>query len=651
MARGQRAARRRGPSTISAARATTTSRGSARCTTPAGPASHWPKEYGGRGASLMEQLIWYEEYARAGAPEPLDAVRRPEPRRPDADRLRQRGAEGLPPAADPARRRRLVPGLLRARRRLRSRRACRRAPSSTATTSSSPARRSGPASPRSPSSRSCWCAPIPDAPKHKGITWVICPMDAARAWRSARSRRSPATATSARSSTTRCASRSRNVVGKLNDGWRVAMATLSFERGTAFLSEQVRLARRVDELIAQLARAAARAATAGTRRSTTTRSRAGWRSPRAEVEALRAMTYRSVSRAARTGMPGAEASLIRLFFSELLQRIDALAMDILGAGGPRAASSADGSADRRVAGALPRRPVADDRRRHEGHPAQHHRRARARPAALRTDSDDGPDPRTPSRRRSATPSAACSPTGCRMTRVRALIDRSRRRRRGALARGGRARLVRPRASRRRRRRGLRPARGDAAVRGARARARARAVARHRARGAGARAAPATRCAATSSPGDCASRVVDDPDGRRSGAARGSRRARRGRRRRPRRRSSSSGAARRSLRRRRATASGSRSRRASTRPAASATSRFARHAPREVARRGRRGACARGRRPCSRPPRRSASPSARSRCRSSTPRCASSSASRSARSRRSSTAAPTWRCAPRWRARA
>ena len=23
----------------------------------------WPKEYGGRGASLMEQLIWYEEFA------------------------------------------------------------------------------------------------------------------------------------------------------------------------------------------------------------------------------------------------------------------------------------------------------------------------------------------------------------------------------------------------------------------------------------------------------------------------------------------------------------------------------------------------------------------------------------------------------------
>ncbi|MDB5446959.1 MAG: putative acyl-CoA dehydrogenase, partial [Phenylobacterium sp.] len=29
----------------------------------------WPKEYGGRGLSLVEQVIWYEEAAKAGAPE------------------------------------------------------------------------------------------------------------------------------------------------------------------------------------------------------------------------------------------------------------------------------------------------------------------------------------------------------------------------------------------------------------------------------------------------------------------------------------------------------------------------------------------------------------------------------------------------------
>src|SRR5204862_245502 len=29
----------------------------------------WPRAHGGRGATLMEQLVWCEEYARAGAPD------------------------------------------------------------------------------------------------------------------------------------------------------------------------------------------------------------------------------------------------------------------------------------------------------------------------------------------------------------------------------------------------------------------------------------------------------------------------------------------------------------------------------------------------------------------------------------------------------
>ena len=28
----------------------------------------WPKEYGGRSLSVAEQIVWFEEYARSGAP-------------------------------------------------------------------------------------------------------------------------------------------------------------------------------------------------------------------------------------------------------------------------------------------------------------------------------------------------------------------------------------------------------------------------------------------------------------------------------------------------------------------------------------------------------------------------------------------------------
>jgi alkylation response protein AidB-like acyl-CoA dehydrogenase len=34
----------------------------------------WPKDLGGRGLSVLEQIIWFEEYARAGAPSPLNAT-------------------------------------------------------------------------------------------------------------------------------------------------------------------------------------------------------------------------------------------------------------------------------------------------------------------------------------------------------------------------------------------------------------------------------------------------------------------------------------------------------------------------------------------------------------------------------------------------
>src|SRR5882757_9526123 len=33
----------------------------------------WPRAIGGRGLSVLEQIVWFEEYARAGAPSPLNA--------------------------------------------------------------------------------------------------------------------------------------------------------------------------------------------------------------------------------------------------------------------------------------------------------------------------------------------------------------------------------------------------------------------------------------------------------------------------------------------------------------------------------------------------------------------------------------------------
>ena len=86
----------------------------------------WPKEYGGRGASLMEQLIWYEEFARSGAHDPSTLFVGLNHGGPT---LIARGSEEQKAFHLPkilARRGDLVSGILRARRRLRPRPVCRR---------------------------------------------------------------------------------------------------------------------------------------------------------------------------------------------------------------------------------------------------------------------------------------------------------------------------------------------------------------------------------------------------------------------------------------------------------------------------------------------------------------------------------------------
>ena len=74
----------------------------------------WPKEYGGRGATLVEQALFGEEMAHAKAPQPANVLGMVMGG-PGGHRARRRHPEGALAAPDPLRRRDLVPGLLRAR--------------------------------------------------------------------------------------------------------------------------------------------------------------------------------------------------------------------------------------------------------------------------------------------------------------------------------------------------------------------------------------------------------------------------------------------------------------------------------------------------------------------------------------------------------
>jgi len=167
----------------------------------------------------------------------------------------------------------------------------------------------------------------PNSPKHRGISWVICDMKSPGITvRPIRTMSGGSHFCEVFYDDVRIPLA--NVVGEINDGWSVAMSTLSFERGTAFMADQVELARRVERLIdlakTQIGPDGKRPAI----KDDEIASRLAM--VRAEIAALRAMTYTGISRAVRTGSPGPQGSMIRLYFSRMQQKITKLSLDILG---------------------------------------------------------------------------------------------------------------------------------------------------------------------------------------------------------------------------------------------------------------------------------------------------------------------------------
>lgn len=115
-----------------------------------------------------------------------------------------------------------------------------------------------------------------------------------------------------------------NRVGDEGDGWRVAMVTLSFERGTAFVGEVIQSM----ELLRSLRGLAERS---GAWESADTRRLLG--SLGARLDALWALARRNVSAAARTGVPGIGGSVYKLALSEARQDLAELGMDLAGRAG------------------------------------------------------------------------------------------------------------------------------------------------------------------------------------------------------------------------------------------------------------------------------------------------------------------------------
>ncbi len=119
-----------------------------------------------------------------------------------------------------------------------------------------------------------------------------------------------------------------NVVGRIDDGWSVAMALLGFERGGGLYGPALfnRIFRHVVELSAASPAATASPPTIPTSAAEVAQSYI-------ETRVYELTVQRALTRLARGEAPGPEASLNKLYWSEMKVRLDELALDILG---PRA---------------------------------------------------------------------------------------------------------------------------------------------------------------------------------------------------------------------------------------------------------------------------------------------------------------------------
>jgi len=164
------------------------------------------------------------------------------------------------------------------------------------------------------------CRTDPTAPKHRGITFLLCPMDQPGVevrpikMISGASEFNEVFFTDAR-----CPAD--HVVGEINAGWGVAMTLLGYERGEAAAVFPIRFRADLDRVV-ELARQRGRT------QDPLIRQRLAW--CHMQVEIMRYLGYRALTSWLRGSTPGPEGSIFKLFWSEFHKIETELALDILG---------------------------------------------------------------------------------------------------------------------------------------------------------------------------------------------------------------------------------------------------------------------------------------------------------------------------------
>jgi len=281
---------------------------------------HWPTAYGGRGASILEQVVYAEEMGATGAPPPINpiAIMMVGPT------LMQWGTE--------EQKRRFIPNMLSAEEIW-----CQgySEPGAGSDLAALQTRAiedgddlvvTGQKVWTSLAHRADWCILLcrtdPDARKHLGISYLLVDMKSSGVTvRPLVQITGDAEFNEVFFDEVRVPKT--NLVGQLHQGWQVAMTTLAFER--VGLGNVYQFDRLIRELIA-LARSRQIDGRPAIEHGSVRQRLA---SLAIEAQALRYTQYRHVSRRVR-GEPGPEASVAKLFGTELNLRIMGLASDLLG---------------------------------------------------------------------------------------------------------------------------------------------------------------------------------------------------------------------------------------------------------------------------------------------------------------------------------
>lgn len=120
-----------------------------------------------------------------------------------------------------------------------------------------------------------------------------------------------------------------NLVGEMNMGWTYAGTTLSHERGPAFLAHQIRFRNTLQDMFAM----AKRTTRDGVAVSQHPAHRQRLAQAYAEVEIMRYMGLRIVTSILRKGQPGVEGSVSKLYWSEMVRRFQETALAATGSEG------------------------------------------------------------------------------------------------------------------------------------------------------------------------------------------------------------------------------------------------------------------------------------------------------------------------------